>query len=243
MQKSPTLGSLALVGSGEYLIQMLELESSLIQDGIKNGKKARFIQIPTAAGQESLDRIKYWKELGRAQGERLGVEVEFLEILDREHALDQQIASLISDSALIYLSGGDPHHLAESLINTPVLDAIYQGWASGSSLAGCSAGAMALSTQIPNFRLSKKSPTPGFNLLPRVRVIPHFDRFFRWIPESAAKLLMSAPDETILIGIDELTALVNRSGEDDWQVIGSGLVHILSGAPSAQLAARQRITL
>ncbi|MBU6254511.1 MAG: Type 1 glutamine amidotransferase-like domain-containing protein, partial [Acidobacteria bacterium] len=127
MQKSPTLGSLALVGSGEYLIQMLELESSLIQDGIKNGKKARFIQIPTAAGQESLDRIKYWKELGRAQGERLGVEVEFLEILDREHALDQQIASLISDSALIYLSGGDPHHLAESLINTPVLDAIYKG--------------------------------------------------------------------------------------------------------------------
>ena len=222
---------------------MLELESSLIQDGVKNGKKARFIQIPTAAGQESPDRIKYWKELGRAQGERLGVEVEFLEILNREHALDQQMASLISDSALIYLSGGDPHHLAESLINTPVLDAIYKGWASGSSLAGCSAGAMALSTHIPNFRLSKKSPTPGFNLLPRVRVIPHFDRFFRWIPESAAKVLMSAPDETILIGIDELTALVNRSGESDWQVIGSGLVHILSGAPSAQLAARQRITL
>ena len=243
MQESPTLGSLALVGSGEYLIQMLELESSLIQDGIKNGKKARFIQIPTAAGQESPDRIKYWKELGRAQGERLGVEVEFLEILNREHALDQQMASLISDSALIYLSGGDPHHLAESLINTPVLDAIYKGWSSGSSLAGCSAGAMALSTHIPNFRLSKKSPTPGFNFLPKVRVIPHFDRFFRWIPESAAKVLMSAPDETILIGIDELTALVNRSGEDDWQVIGSGLVHILSGAPSAQLAARQRITL
>jgi cyanophycinase-like exopeptidase len=54
---------------------------------------------------------------------------------------------------------------------------------------------------------------------------------------------MSAPDETILIGIDELTALVNRSGEDDWQVIGSGLVHILSGAPSAQLAESARITL
>jgi cyanophycinase-like exopeptidase len=141
------------------------------------------------------------------------------------------MAALIADSALIYLSGGDPHHLAESLINTPVFDAIYQGWSSGSSLAGCSAGAMALSTHIPNFRLSKKSP------------IPHFDRFFRWIPESAAKVLMSSPDDTILIGIDELTALVNRSGESDWQVIGSGLVHILSGAPSSQLAASARITL
>jgi cyanophycinase-like exopeptidase len=102
---------------------------------------------------------------------------------------------------------------------------------------------MALSTHIPNFRLSKKSPTPGFNLLTNIRVIPHFDRFFRWIPDSAAKVLMSTSDETVLIGIDELTALVNRSQEPDWQVIGSGLVHILSGAPSAQLANRARITL
>jgi len=236
-------GSLALVGSGEYLPAMASLEQSLIQDGVKNGKKARFIQIPTAAGQESTDRIAFWRELGMAQGERLGVEVEFLEILSKQDAHDEELISLIADSALIYLSGGDPHHLAESLIDTPVFDAIYQGWASGSSLAGCSAGAMALSTHIPNFRFSKKSPTPGFNFLPKVRVIPHFNRFFRWIPESAAKVLMSSPDDTILIGIDELTALVNRSGEDDWQVIGSGLVHILSGAPSAQLAESARITL
>jgi cyanophycinase-like exopeptidase len=171
------------------------------------------------------------------------VEVEFLEILNRLDAQDKELASVIADSSLIYLSGGDPHHLADSLVGTPVLGAIYQGWASGSSLAGCSAGAMALSTHIPNFRFSKKSPTPGFNFLPNIRVIPHFDRFFRWIPESAAKVLMSTSDETVLIGIDELTALVNRSGESDWQVIGSGLVHILRGAPSSQLAASARITL
>ena len=44
-------GSLALVGSGEYLPAMQELERSLIEDGIKNGKKPIYIQIPTAAGQ------------------------------------------------------------------------------------------------------------------------------------------------------------------------------------------------
>ena len=236
-------GSMALVGSGEFLPEMSDLENLLIQDGVRNGKVPRFIQIPTAAGQESPDRIKYWRELGRAQGQRLGIEVEFLEILNRQDAQDRELAELIADSALIYLSGGDPHHLADSLAGTPVFDAIYQGWASGSSLAGCSAGAMALSTHIPNFRFSKKSPTQGLNLLTNIRVIPHFDRFFRWIPESAAKVLMSTSDETVLIGIDELTALVNRSEESDWQVIGSGLVHILSGAPSAQLAESARITL
>ncbi len=236
-------GSLALVGSGEYLPAMASLEQSLIQDGIKNGKKARFIQIPTAAGQESADRIAFWRELGRAQGERLGIEVEFLEILSKQDAHDKELAELITDSALIYLSGGDPHHLADSLAGTPVLGAIYQGWASGSSLAGCSAGAMALSTHIPNFRFSKKSPTPGFNFLPKVRVIPHFDRFFRWIPESAAKVLMSSPDDTILIGIDELTALVKRSEDDFFTVEGEASVHILSGANPEILKSGERIKL
>jgi hypothetical protein len=42
-------GSLALVGSGEYLPQMREFEQSLINDGLANNKKPIYIQIPTAA--------------------------------------------------------------------------------------------------------------------------------------------------------------------------------------------------
>ena len=57
-------GSIALVGSGEYLPQMLELEKELINDGVKNGKNPIYIQIPTADGQESENRIQYWKNLG-----------------------------------------------------------------------------------------------------------------------------------------------------------------------------------
>ena len=53
------LGSLALVGSGEFLPIMADFEKSLIDDGIKNGKEKRYVQIPTAAGQES-------DEIGRA---------------------------------------------------------------------------------------------------------------------------------------------------------------------------------
>ena len=43
------IGSLALVGSGEYLPAMSEFEKSLIDDGMKNGKKPIYLQIPTAA--------------------------------------------------------------------------------------------------------------------------------------------------------------------------------------------------
>ena len=67
------LGSLALVGSGEFLPAMSDFEKSLIDDGVKNGKAARYVQIPTAAGQESAERLQYWENLGRTQAELLNV--------------------------------------------------------------------------------------------------------------------------------------------------------------------------
>jgi cyanophycinase-like exopeptidase len=235
-------GSIALVGSGEYLPAMASLEKSLINDGIKNGKRSIYVQIPTAAGQESDDRLEYWKQLGKDQADRIGVESIFLPIYTRAAANNPKYVTLINDSALIYMSGGDPHYLAETLMGTSLWDAIQENWRNGTSLAGCSAGAMVLSAHIPNFRLLKKSPTAGLNLLPNIRVIPHFNKFFRWIPESAAKVLLHVPDDSILIGVDELTAIVKRSGDDHWVVVGEAKVHVLKGMPDQQLADGEIIT-
>ena len=236
-------GSLALVGSGEYLPAMAKFENSLIADGIKNGKEARYLQIPTAAGRESADRLDYWRELGQAQADSLGVTATYLPIYSREDAFNPVFVDAIANSALMYMSGGDPHHLAETLIGTPVWSAIVENWKTGASLAGCSAGAMVLSAQIPNFRLLKKAPTAGLNLLPEIRVIPHFNKFFKWIPESAAKVLLHVPDDSILIGVDELTAIVQRSGSEHWTVVGEAKVHVLKGLPDQQLHDGQEITL
>ena len=236
-------GSLALVGSGEYLPAMAAFEKSLIDDGIKNGKQSIYIQIPTAAGRESEQRLNYWKELGKTQADSLKVQSIFLPVFKREDAYNMEYVNQIKDSALIYMSGGDPHYLADTIINTPLWNAIYENWQTGGSLAGCSAGAMVLSAQIPNFRFSKKEPTTGLNLIPNIRVIPHFNKFFKWIPESAAKILLHVPDNTILIGVDELTAIVKRSGDEHWVVYGDAKVHVLKGMPDQQLTHNQRINL
>jgi cyanophycinase-like exopeptidase len=228
-------GSIALVGSGEFLPSMADFEKSLINDGVKNNKQPTYVQIPTAAGQESPERLKYWEELGKRQAELLQIEQRFLPIFNRADAEKEEFAEQIKDAALIYMSGGDPHYLANSLIDTPVWNAIYTNWQTGASLAGCSAGAMAMCTEIPNFRFTKREPTRGLNILPNLRVIPHFDKFFRWIPDSAAKVLMHAPENSILLGIDELTALVRRSNETHWIVQGEAKVHILQGAPKQEL--------
>ncbi|MBU6313579.1 MAG: Type 1 glutamine amidotransferase-like domain-containing protein [Actinomycetales bacterium] len=236
-------GSLALVGSGEYLPAMTEFEKSLLSDGMKNGKAARFLQIPTAAGRESSDRLEYWKRLGHSQAHAIGVEAVFLPIYTREDAFNQKYVDQVANSALMYMSGGDPHHLAEVLIDTPLWSAIVENWKTGASLAGCSAGAMVLSAHIPNFRLLKKMPTTGLNLLPEIRVIPHFNKFFKWIPESAAKVLLHVPDNSILIGVDELTAIVKRAGETHWHVVGEAKVHVLKGLPDQQLHNGDKIEL
>jgi cyanophycinase-like exopeptidase len=234
-------GSLALVGSGEYLPAMASFEKSLLDDGIKNGKRPIYIQIPTAAGKESPDRLEYWKQLGVEQAKRLDVDSIFLPIFTREDANNPEYAALIKDSGLMYMSGGDPHYLAETLVDTPLWDAIKENWRTGASLAGCSAGAMVLSSHIPNFRLLKKSPSQGLSLLPEIRVIPHFNKFFKWIPESAAKVLLHVPDDSILIGVDELTAIVKRSGDEHWVVVGEAMVHVLKGMPDQQLVDGQQI--
>ena len=237
------VGSIALVGSGEYLPAMTKFEGSLIADGVKNGKAPRYVQIPTAAGRESADRLGYWQSLGQTQADALGVPVTYLPIYSREDAFKEEFVDAVANSALMYMSGGDPHHLAETLIDTPVWSALLENWKTGASLAGCSAGAMVLSAQIPNFRLLKKAPTAGLNLLPEIRVIPHFNKFFKWIPESAAKVLLHVPDDSILIGVDELTAIVKRSGDTHWVVVGEAKVHVLKGLPDQQLHDGQQINL
>jgi len=235
-------GSLALVGSGEYLPQMREFEQSLINDGLANNKKPIYIQIPTAAARESENRINYWRSLGEVAAKSLGVTQSFLPIFTRDDANNPELLKNVDDAALIYLSGGDPHYLAQTLRDTLLWDLILKNWQTGGSLAGCSAGAMAFSGYVPHFRLSRAQPTQGFGLLKEVRVIPHFDKFFKWIPDSAAKHLLDLPGDSTLIGIDEDTAVVKRANQD-WQVWGKGKLHLLKGQRPGQFGAGEFVKL
>jgi cyanophycinase len=89
---------------------------------------------------------------------------------------------------------------------------------------------MVLGSEVPHFRLSRTPSVEGLSLVPNLRVIPHFDKFFKWIPDSSAKLIVDVPEGRILMGIDEFTALVKRSGAKQWEVFGSSRVHVLKGA-------------
>ena len=217
-------GALALVGSGEYLIHMQEIETDLLHRGISRGKTNTYIQIPTGAGQESADRIEFWKERGAVQANRIGAVCKFLPILKREDAFNPQYIEEVTDAGLIYFSGGDPGYITEIFEGTPLWEKIKSEFFSGTSLAGCSAGAMAFGSKIVGIR--KSHAQSGLGLIPEIEVIPHYDKFLGWVPDRIASIALRSDEGTYLLGIDEDTALVLT---DKWRVQGRAKVHVLKG--------------
>ena len=217
-------GVLALVGSGEYSEQMQEFEAELLRRAIVRGKRNTFIQIPTASSHEGEESRRFWREKGAAQAERIGATCIYLPIHERTDAQNPKYLIAVADAGLIYFSGGDPHRIAEIFSGTALWDHIVTAWNSGTSLAGCSAGAMAFGETIMGLRRSHHSI--GLGLLPKIEVIPHYDKMLGWLPERVTAFVLRQSAETILLGIDENTALVKT---DTWQSYGRGKVHILRG--------------
>ena len=222
MPHSQSSGAIALVGSGEYSLPMQELETQLLHRAISQGKRNTFIQIPTASSHEGDASREKWKRLGQEQSDRIGSQCIYLPIHEREDAFNPEFVDLITDAGLIYFSGGDPHRVAEIYKDSPVWDAIVKQWQSGTSLAGCSAGAMAFGGTIMGIRRSNHSP--GLQLLPDIEVIPHYDKMLGWLPDRVTSFILRS--DSVLLGIDENTALVLT---DRWRKYGRGKVHLLRG--------------
>jgi cyanophycinase len=85
---------------------------------------------------------------------------------------------------------------------------VVAAWRGGASLAGCSAGAMSLTSWVPDLRHPTRAADPGLGIVPQLRVIPHFDRFPGWIPDLVSRYLMRVPEGTSVVGVDEDTAIL-----------------------------------
>ena len=234
MGAATVTGPLALVGSGEYLPVMQPVEALLLE-----GRAPRYVQLATAAAPEGDESLQRWHQLGRDQAERLGVEQVVVDVRDRRDADDPALAALIEGAGLVYLSGGSPQHLAQTLRGTAVWAAIQETWAGGAALAGCSAGAMAVTGWVPAMRDLGRHPDPGLGLLPHLRVIPHFDRMLGWVPDILTRALLRPPEGVVVLGIDEDTALVG--GPEEWVVHGRQSVWVLSEGHQESYASGQRV--
>ena len=228
-------GPLALVGSGEYLPSMAGIEAGLLE-----GRPPRYVQLATAAVQDGPSVVERWHQLGIAQARRLGVEPVIVPVNDRRDADNEECAAMVAGAGLIYLSGGDPAYLAETLRDTAVWRAIEAEWRAGAALAGCSAGAMALGAWIPSLRHPRRGSTSGLGLLAHVGVVPHFDAFAARVPDLLTRFVLPDESDIAVYGIDEETALVG--GPTQWTVQGRSSVWHLTSRGREQLPSGTTVT-
>ncbi len=216
-------GLIALVGAGEYLPVMEEVDRHLLAS--TNSKKPRVVCLPTAAGQEGDESVSRWSRMGVEHFQKLGAEVTALPIIDKDSANDPRYESTLEGADFIYFSGGNPVHLYETMKDSRAWSAMQKAWSRGAVYAGCSAGAMILAKKIPSFRLAQT--VQGFGIAPAQFILPHFDAVPIVFKPLVLALKRQLKDGERLIGVDENTALVGTlNGE--WKALGHAKVHVIT---------------
>lgn len=175
------------------------------------GSRRRVVCLPTAAGREGDRMIDDWMERGVRHFDDLGADALGVRVWDRHTADDPELAEQVATADLVYLSGGHPGYLYETLDQTAVWRAILEVTAGGGLLVGCSAGAMIQGDRF----MGGLRPTTGFGLWPGTQVIPHFDEIPRAV---VAVMRRAAGRNRTVIGVNANTALLDLGGE--YRVLG-----------------------
>jgi len=226
-------GLLALVGGDEFKPGNEEQDRLMVSAA---GAGPAYV-VPTAAARRGPDRAVAHATDWFAG---LGLPLRELPVLTRSHAMKAFLADEAARGGFFYLVGGDPGLVAQVLQSSRVWSAIVDAWLHGASLAGSSAGAMALCSHTliraswPN-RFNRR-PADALGLVPDTAVLPHYDTFgHRWV-ESAQREL---PDVTLL-GVDERSAAVWRDG--GWEAAGPGAVTVIKGSTTARFTKGMKVT-
>lgn len=190
--------------------------------------RPRVVILPTASFPDGEDAFQRWAAMGVSHFGDLGAEVEPVLVRDRSEADDAAAAQAIGEADLVYLSGGKPAHLMRVLDGSGVGRAIVAAHHRGAVLAGCSAGAMVLAGHTFDFRLGLLPWLlrwrDGLGFVPGTSVMPHYDA---WPEPVCALIAFQAPRGSVVVGIDEATAVVGRDGV--WQVHGRSRVTVWRG--------------
>jgi cyanophycinase len=219
-------GPIALVGSGEFTPALEPVDRLLLASTDRT--RPRVVILPTASAPDGDEVFARWGRMGRDHFEELGADVVALDVRSRDDADEPEHAVAVEAADLVYLSGGKPDHLNDVLAGSAVGGALRAAWERGAAVAGCSAGAMVLAEHCMSFGERTRLPTrwrEGLGFVPGAGVAPHYDR---WPESMMAPLILIAPEGSVVLGIDEETALVGGV-EGAWTVHGPGRVTVWRG--------------
>jgi cyanophycinase len=212
------MGYLLLEGGAEFGGKMREPDLRAME--LAGGFDAPVCIIPTAAAPDNNHQRA--GNNGKRWFEGLGTRhVSICMIVDKASANDEGLCASIRNSKLVYLLGGFPRHLGETLLGSKAFAAMQEVHQHGGVLAGSSAGAMVLCEHF--YDPYEKKLCQGLGLVKNTCVLPHYDTFGRsWV-----KTLQAMNPNMGLLGIDERTGMVNDGPGGEWSVSGSGEVTLI----------------
>ncbi len=227
------MGALVLAGSGEFLPIMRAVDAIVLTHLPRATRRVAIV--PTASGREGEVPFD-WIARGVAHFAALGCEAFGVPILARSDADNPDYVAALAGVDLIYLSGGDPRHLIETLRGSAAWAAIRAAYADGTILAGSSAGAMALGELVTSPRAATPAWQPALGLVPGIGVLPHYDRFGG---ARTAPLVAAAPPYLTILGIDEDTVILTVNGES--RVLGARTVTLLRDGTATVFSVGERL--
>ena len=228
------MGFIVLEGGAEFGGRMADPDRLAIR--LAGGPDARICIVPTAAAPDNNHRragqngINWFKRLGASH-------VVTLPLIDTPSANDPAIVNSLSQADLIYLLGGFPRHLAQTLMDSRSWQAILQAHRKGAVIAGSSAGAMVLCEYY--FDPESGRIKPGLKLMNGLCVLPHHETFGKNWKDPLRRLL---PD-FVLLGIDEQTGLVCDMSQGIGRVLGKGEITIYREASTERFGPEQEFDL
>ncbi len=206
------MGFLLLEGGAEFGGRMSDPDLHAIE--LAGGLSAPIAILPTAAAPDHNHEraggngLRWFRSLGATR-------VDLVPVIDRTSASDPALAARIRSSRLIYMLGGFPGFVADTLAGSPAWQAALEAYSAGAVLGGSSAGAMVLCQHL--YDPERRRPVPGLGLIPDACVLPHHNSFGKNWSQSLIQLLPDA----VLIGIDEQTGILGDSA-GSWSVYGAG---------------------
>jgi cyanophycinase len=228
------MGYILLAGGAEFGGAMAIADRRAIE--LAGGVNTRIGIVPAAAAPDKnheragRNGVDWFKQLG-------AVDVAVVPLIDRESADDAAIVEALLESKLIYMLGGFPRHLEQSLTGSKSWQAMMAAHQSGAVIAGSSAGAMILCDHY--YDPFGKKIFKGLGLIPDACLIPHHNTFGRnWTQQLTQRL-----DGVILIGIDEKTGMINDGPAGQWQVYGTGRITCYRNDRIAQFSAGEPFDL
>jgi cyanophycinase len=219
------LGSLFIIGGGSRppaLVERMIMEAGLHEQG--------YAVILPMASAEPDSAIIWSGEQFLAQGV---TDLAGFNILPGIPVAPSRLDS-IAGASLIYISGGDQNRFMDIVLDTPVMEAIWEAWRKGAMIAGTSAGAAVMSEKMitgnerryPEYQSTFRTIEAenielarGLGLVATAIIDQHF--VYRSRHNRLISAVIEFPD-LLGIGIDESTAILVRG--DTAEVVGASQV-------------------